>query len=138
MLREYKTHFLQSEKGLVVKWSSQLEVLSHEAVGCFFTHCGWNSTIEAVSLGMPPRTDQTTNAKLVKDLWEMGVRVKVDEKGIVGREEVEFRIREVMEGERAKEMKKNDQKRREVAIQATSKGGSSDKNIDEFISKIKG
>ncbi|KAL5578591.1 hypothetical protein UlMin_011033 [Ulmus minor] len=132
-----------SEKGLVVKWSSQLEVLSHEALGCFFTHCGWNSTIEAVSLGvpmvgMPLWTDQTTNAKLVKDLWKMGVRVKDDEKGFVGREEVEFCIREVMEGERAKEMKKNAKKWRKVAIEANREGGSSDKNIDEFISKIKG
>ena len=29
-----------SAKGLVVKWCSQLEVLAHEAVGCFVTHCG--------------------------------------------------------------------------------------------------
>lgn len=29
-----------SEKGLVVSWCPQLEVLAHESVGCFVTHCG--------------------------------------------------------------------------------------------------
>jgi len=28
------------KKGLVVRWSNQLQVLSHVLVGCFMTHCG--------------------------------------------------------------------------------------------------
>ena len=57
-----------------------MDGLSHPAVGCFFTHCGWNSMVEALSLGvpmvaMPLWTDQTTNAKLIEDLWKVGVRV---------------------------------------------------------------
>ncbi|KAK9265578.1 hypothetical protein L1049_007410 [Liquidambar formosana] len=129
------------DKGLLVNWSPQLEVLASEAVGCFFTHCGWNSTVEALSLGvpmvgMPQWTDQTTNTKFVEDVWRVGIRVKVDDDGIVRREEIEFCIREVMEGERGKEMKNNARKWKELAKEAVDEGGTSDKNIDEFVSKL--
>ncbi len=56
------------------------------------THCGWNSTLEALSLGvpmiaMPQWTDQTTNAKFIVDVWKVGIRIKMNEKGIATKEE---------------------------------------------------
>ncbi|KAG7949169.1 hypothetical protein I3843_13G047900 [Carya illinoinensis] len=129
------------EKGLVVQWCCQLEVLAHEVVGCFVTHCGWNSTLEALSFGVPmvalPQwTDQSTNAKYIMDFWKMGLKALVDEKGIVRRETVEHCIREIMEGERGKEIKKNAFKWRKLAKEAVDKGGSSDKNIEEFVAAL--
>lgn len=129
------------DKGLIVNWSPQVKLLQDEAVGCFFSHCGWNSTIEALSLGvpmvgMPQWTDQPPNAKLVEDFWKVGVRVKVNEEGIVSREEIKNCIREVMEGERSREIRGNCEKWKELAIEAISEGGTSDKNIDEFVSKL--
>ncbi|KAL6978908.1 N-hydroxythioamide S-beta-glucosyltransferase [Sarracenia purpurea var. burkii] len=126
---------------LVVSWCPQLDVLAHKAVGCFITHCGWNSTLEALSLGvpmvaMPQWTDQTTNAKWVVDVWGMGVRARSDDDGVVRREEVERYIREVMEGERVDEIRQNAMKWRELALQEVSEGGSSDRNIDEFVASL--
>ncbi|KAE8718293.1 UDP-glycosyltransferase 74E1 [Hibiscus syriacus] len=129
-----------SEKGLV-SWSPQLDVLSHRAVGCFMTHCGWNSTLEALSIGvpmiaMPQWTDQMTNAKFVVDVWEVGIRVKKDGNGIITKEEIQRCVREVMEGERSLDIKRNSEKWRKLAIDAVDDGGSSDKNIEEFVAKI--
>nr|CAD1838923.1 unnamed protein product [Ananas comosus var. bracteatus] len=89
----------------IVEWAPQLEVLAQEAVGCFVTHCGWNSTVEAIALGkpmvgMPQWTDQPTNAKFVEGVWGVGVRARAGaEDGVVGSGEVERCVRQVMEGE---------------------------------------
>ncbi|TYG49988.1 hypothetical protein ES288_D10G139300v1 [Gossypium darwinii] len=132
-----------AEKGLVVSWSPQLDVLAHRAVGCFMTHCGWNSTLEALSLGvpmiaMPQWTDQPTNAKFVADVWEVGIRVKKDEKGIMRKEEIERCVREIMEGEKSLDIKRNSEKWKNLAKDAVDEGGSSDKNIQEFVADITG
>ncbi|KAJ9701770.1 hypothetical protein PVL29_006933 [Vitis rotundifolia] len=141
--KKIPSNFLEetSERGLVVSWCPQLEVLAHKAVGCFLTHCGWNSTLEALSLGvpmiaMPQFLDETTNARFVEDVWRVGVRVKADEKGIDKKEEIEMCIREIMEGERGNEMKTNAQRWRELAKEAVTEGGSSFKNIEEFVTEI--
>lgn len=129
------------ERGMVVAWCNQLEVLAHPAVGCFVTHCGWNSTLEALSLGVPmvalPQwSDQPTNAKFIEELWQVGVRAKKNEEGVVMRDELEMCIRKVTAGEKSEEIMKNATKWRELAITTVSPGGSSDKNIDVFVGKL--
>lgn len=131
------------EQGLVVGWASQLEVLAHEAVGCFVTHCGFNSILEALCLGVPvvaiPQwTDQGTNAKYVEDVWGLGLRAKVDDQGIVRRKQLEECIREIMEGEKRDEIRKNVAKWKKLAKEALDEGGSSDKNIDELVAYLAG
>ncbi|XP_015162130.1 UDP-glycosyltransferase 74E1-like [Solanum tuberosum] len=130
-----------SEKGLMVNWCPQLDVLAHRAIGCFFTHSGWNSTLEALSLGvpmvtMPQWSDQPTNAKFISDVWQTGVRVKVGENGVVNRDEIASSIREVMEEEKGIMLKENAMKWKKLAKEAVDEGGSSDKNIEEFLSNL--
>nr|GEY33260.1 UDP-glycosyltransferase 74G1-like [Tanacetum cinerariifolium] len=131
-----------SKKGLVVTWCPQLEVLAHESIGCFVTHCGYNSTLEAICsgvpvVGMPQWSDQSTNAKYVEDVWGVGVWAKPDTNGIVRRRVLDLCIREVMEGEKSIKIKKNVIKWRALAKEAIAKGGTSDKNIDEFVAELK-
>ena len=127
-------------EGLIVPWCSQVEVLAHPSTGCFVTHCGWNSTSESLAMGVPmvcfPQwSDQTTNAKLVEDVWKIGVRVKVNEDGVLEGGELKRCLEEVMGGE---EVRKNAEKWRVLAREAAGEGGSSDKNIRAFVKKISG
>ncbi|XP_061362252.1 mogroside IE synthase-like [Gastrolobium bilobum] len=131
----------KSEKGLVVTWCSQLKVLAHEAIGCFVTHCGWNSTLEALCLevptiAMPLWSDQSTNAKHIVDVWKMGIRAPFDEKKIVRREALKHSIQEIMESESSKEIKRNAIKWKTLAAGAVGEGGSSHKNIAEFMNSL--
>ncbi|XP_030940617.1 UDP-glycosyltransferase 74B1-like [Quercus lobata] len=142
-ISKFPIEFINSaqERGLVVPWCNQLQVLAHQAVACFVTHCGWNSTLEALSLGvpmvaMPQWSDQPTNAKFVEELWQVGVKAKKNKEGIVTRDELGMCIKGVTAGERSEEITKNATKWRELVIRAVSLDGSSDKNIEEFVGKL--
>nr|ADC92550.1 UDP-glucosyltransferase HvUGT13248 [Hordeum vulgare subsp. vulgare] len=126
--------------GLIVSWCPQLEVLAHRAIGCFVTHCGWNSTLEALVngvpfVGIPHWADQPTIAKYVESAWGMGVRARKNKNGCLKKEEVERCIREVMDGERKDEYKKNAMNWMQKAKEAMQEGGSSDKHVAEFATK---
>ncbi|KAG5568684.1 hypothetical protein H5410_064301 [Solanum commersonii] len=118
-------------KGKSCVGAHEVEVLQHPSLGCFLTHCGWNSTLESLSSGMPivacPLwTDQGCNAKLVQDVWKIGVRVNASEEGVVERDEFKRCIDIVMEdGEKREELKKNAKKWKDFAKEAMKENGSS-------------
>jgi len=129
------------EKGIIVTWCNQLELLAHDAVGCFVTHCGWNSTLESLSIGVPvvclPQwADQLPDAKFLEEIWEVGVRPKEDENGVVKRDEFILSLKVVMEGERSEVIRRNASEWKKLARVAVSEGGSSDKNIDEYVDHL--
>jgi len=131
------------ERGMIVTWCSQVEVLSHPSLGCFVTHCGWNSTLESLVSGVPVVTypqwsDQGTNAKLIQDVWKTGVRVTANEDGIVESDEIKRCLELVIGGgEEGEEMRRNAKKWRDLAREATKEGGSSYENLKSFVEEIK-
>ncbi|GMH25212.1 hypothetical protein Nepgr_027055 [Nepenthes gracilis] len=129
------------DRGRVVRWCPQDRVLMSGAVGCFLTHCGWNSTLETVAAGVPviafpDWTDQPTNAKLLVDVFGMGVRMRRGMDGRLSEEEVERCIFEVTEGPMAMAMKKKAVEWKEAAMKASACGGSSDLVTANFIGEI--
>ena len=142
---EEKWKELVEGKGKIVSWCRQIEVLKHPSLGCFMSHCGWNSTLESLSFGLPmvafpQQVDQPTNAKLVEDVWKMGVRVKANLEGIVEREEIRRCLdlvmnRKYINGER-EETEKNVEKWKKLAWEAMDEGGSSILNLANFVDEI--
>ena len=131
-------------RGKIVKWCSQVEVLSHASLGCFVTHCGWNSTIESLVLGVPvvaiPQgSEQRTNAKLIEDVWKTGIRVdhEVNEEGIVQAEEIRRCLDVVMgNGEKGNELRSNAKKWKCLGREAAKEGGSSENNLRAFLDDV--
>ncbi|KAJ1692692.1 hypothetical protein LUZ63_009390 [Rhynchospora breviuscula] len=101
-------------RGMVVKtWAPQIQVLHHESVGGFVTHCGWNSILEAVTAGKPMvcwplYAEQRLNkAVLVDHETRLGVTMEGYDRGMVVAEEVETKIRWLMEDEGSKLLKEH-------------------------------
>lgn len=131
-----------STDGLVVDWCHQMEVLQHPSVGCFVTHCGWNSTLEAMVcgvpvVGVPQWTDQPTNARLIQE-WGIGVRGEIGEDGVIDMEELKRCIEAVMgDGDSAEKIREMAAYWKECAREAVAEGGSSERNLRVFLEDIK-
>ena len=132
------------DKGKVVQWSPQEQVLAHPSVACFVTHCGWNSSMEALSSGMPvvafPQWgDQVTDAKYLVDEFKIGVRMcrGEAENKLITRDEVEKCLIEATTGPKAAELKQNAMKWKKAAEQAVAEGGSSERNLQGFVDEVR-
>ncbi|XVF08997.1 hypothetical protein REPUB_Repub07fG0052200 [Reevesia pubescens] len=67
-----------ADRGKIVEWAPQEEVLAHPSVACFVSHCGWNSTMEGLSMGLPFLcwpcfADQFQNRNYICDVWRIGL-----------------------------------------------------------------
>jgi len=68
-------------RGRVVPWVPQTQLLAHDSVGVFVTHCGSNSVTESLSGGVPMICrpffgDQMVGARVIEDVWEVGVIIE--------------------------------------------------------------
>ncbi|CAM8933188.1 unnamed protein product [Rhodiola kirilowii] len=143
------------EKGFLIwGWAPQVLLLSHRTVGGFLTHCGWNSSLEGITAGLPMLTwplfaDQFLNEKLLVDVLRVGVRIgvekmmelgKEDEIGVlVDRDGVKKAVEELMDKGGVEEEERR-QRAKELANKADKagvEGGSSHGSILKFIDHVR-
>ncbi|KAL6851539.1 hypothetical protein ACP4OV_020472 [Aristida adscensionis] len=124
-------------RALLTTWCPQEAVLGHEAVGVFLTHSGWNSTLESLCAGVPMLSwpffaEQQTNCRYKRTEWGVGMEIG----GEVRRGEVAAVIREAMEGEKGREMRRRAGEWKEKAHRAALPGGPAEASLDRLIDEV--
>ncbi|XP_020253793.1 scopoletin glucosyltransferase-like [Asparagus officinalis] len=139
-------------RGLVVRgWAPQRLILNHPALGAFVTHCGWNSTVEALSCGVPMiawplHSEQFVNERLVVQVLgtgvsaiEQGVKRSIfpEQKEVVKAEAVKRAVDRVMgEGREAAEIRSRAEKYKKISRSVVEEGGSSYVNLTCMIQEL--
>ncbi|KAE8716023.1 UDP-glycosyltransferase 83A1 [Hibiscus syriacus] len=128
-----------SERSRIVEWAPQEMVLSHPSVSCFVSHCGWNSTMEGLTMGVPflcwPYiADQFSNKKYICDVLKTGLELNKDENGITSRYEISSKINTLISSDVIRETALH---AKDIVRKSSSEGGSSLKNFKSFIDDIK-
>jgi hypothetical protein len=136
--------FLERTKhrGLVVKsWAPQVEVLRHRATLAFMTHCGWNSTLEGITAGLPLLcwplyAEQRMNKVFIVEEMKLGVEMGGYNEEMVKAKEVETKVRWVVESDDGKALKERVVAMKDKATESLKEGGSSRADFVRFLDNM--
>ncbi|CAM0148099.1 unnamed protein product [Urochloa decumbens] len=129
--------------GLVLRrWAPQVAALRHRATGCFVTHCGWNSVMEACAAGVPMlawpmAADQFFNARLVVEEARVGVAASWG--GFGGVPDVEDLVRALDEvvGEGGAGVRARAKELALRVAEVVGEGGSARRELDGLVQKLR-
>ncbi|XP_047081025.1 UDP-glycosyltransferase 88A1-like isoform X2 [Lolium rigidum] len=135
-----------ADRGLVVtaSWVPQVDVLRHASTGAFLTHCGWNSTLEAVVTGMPMvcwplEAEQWMNKVYIVEEMKVGIEVRGYKPGeLVTADNVDATVRSIMdmESEGRRTVIERALAVKESAAAAWKEDGSSCAAFTEFVKQM--
>ncbi|XP_051218337.1 UDP-glycosyltransferase 82A1 [Lolium perenne] len=122
-------------RGKVVDWAPQEDVLAHGSVGCYLTHCGWNSTVEAIRHGVrllccPVAGDQFINCAYIAGVWEIGIKL-----GCMSRDQVRECIDRIMDGKEGRHLQENMNVLRKKVVTAEARS-LAQRNVKFFVNEI--
>lgn len=124
------------ERGYIVEWAPQEQVLAHHALGAFLTHSGWGSVLESIVAKIPMicwpyMGDHYINTQCVTKIWKIGVELEAWD-----RSTVEKAIIAVMETKK-EDFQSSMAKVAKLAEDSISKGGSSSQNLEKLVEDIR-
>ncbi|XAR69483.1 Trans-zeatin O-beta-D-glucosyltransferase [Bertholletia excelsa] len=132
------------EFGMVVsEWAPQLEILEHPSTGGFLSHCGWNSCLESITIGVPMavwpmHSDQPKNAFLVNDILKAGI--VLDEwkpnKELVSSITIAEAAKDLMASRKGEEIRKKEEELGCATRQSSKEDGASRIELDSFVAHI--
>nr|QSH48335.1 UGT2 [Ginkgo biloba] len=126
-------------RGLVAnEWVPQREILSHPSTGGFVTHCGWNSILEAMGVGLPlialpMQLDQGLNARLIVEELKVGVEVGRGDDGSLIRDEICKAVRMAMVEEEGRAVRVKAAEMGDLFRTKILQDGSQKAYIEQFI-----
>ncbi|CAA3013116.1 zeatin O-glucosyltransferase-like [Olea europaea subsp. europaea] len=130
--------------GMVVRdWAPEPEILAHPSTGGFMSHCGWNSCIESITMGVPiaawpMHSDQPRNAMFTTDILKIGILVRewTKQGELVKASMIENVVRRLMASDEGIEIRKKAEEVAAAVRMSTEAGGVSRNELDSFISHI--
>ncbi|KZV36348.1 zeatin O-glucosyltransferase-like [Dorcoceras hygrometricum] len=130
--------------GMVVRdWAPQPQILAHLSTGGYLSHCGWNSCIESIAMGVPiaawpMHSEQPRNTLLITEILKIGIVVRDwdDREQPVKATTIANAIQRLMASEEGDETRRRAQELAAAVGQATSEGGVSRLDLDSFVAHI--
>ncbi|GMN55382.1 hypothetical protein TIFTF001_024503 [Ficus carica] len=130
--------------GIVVRdWVPQLEILGHRSTGGFLSHCGWNSCMESITMGVPigawpMHSDQPRNAVLVTAVLGIGTVVRDwNRRGeLAMASTIAEGVRRLMASKEGEEMRKRAEELGGAVRKSVGEGEVSRLELDSFIAHI--
>ena len=109
----YEDRISETRQGIIVRdWAPQLDILAHASTGGFMSHCGWNSCLESLTMGVPMVTwpmhsDQPRNALLITKALKLGIDVKewTQENDLVESFHIENAVKKLIASKEGDEMR---------------------------------
>jgi hypothetical protein len=152
-LKDFEQKMKENKKGYIIwNWAPQILILGHPATGGIVTHCGWNSILESLSVGLPMVTwpmfaEQFYNEKLLVDVLKIGAPVgskvnkfwcSLGKDAVVTREEIVKAVVLLMGSEEESiVIRSRAKKLGDAAKKTIEEGGSSYKNLMQLIDELK-
>ncbi|KAM0921293.1 hypothetical protein ACQ4PT_006942 [Festuca glaucescens] len=126
-------------RAFVVKsWAPQRDVLAHDAVGGFVTHCGWNSILESAMAGVPMLAwplyaEQRINKVFLEKELGLAVAVEGYDKDVVEADQVASNVSWIVDSDGGRLLRERTVAAMRQAKEEMRHGGKSDLTLVRLV-----